>query len=49
MLIGRDDISNVVITLDACFSMFAYIRADWRKSDHSSTGATGKLEAEFKL
>ena len=38
MLIGRDDISNVVITLDACFSMFAYIRADWRKSDHSVDG-----------
>ena len=33
MVIGRDDISNVVITL-----MFAYIRADWRKSDHSVDG-----------
>ena len=33
MVIGIDDISNVVITL-----MFAYIRADWRKSDHSVDG-----------
>ena len=33
MLIGGDDISNDVITLDTCFSMFVYIRADWRKSD----------------
>ena len=35
MLIGGDDISNDVITLDTCFSMFAYIRADWRKSESS--------------
>ena len=28
MLIGGDDISNDVITLDTCFSMFVYIRAD---------------------
>ena len=27
MLIGRDDISNDVITLDTCFSRFVYIRA----------------------
>ena len=27
MLIGRDDISNGVITLGACLSMFVYIRA----------------------
>ena len=27
MLIGRDDISNDVITLGSCFSMFVYIRA----------------------
>ena len=26
MLIGGDDISNDVITLDTCFSMFVYIR-----------------------
>ena len=35
MLIGGDDISNDVITFDTCFSMFVYIRADWRKSDSS--------------
>ena len=33
MLIGGDDISNDVITFDTCFSMFVYIRADWRKSE----------------
>ena len=33
MLIGGDDISNDVITLDTCFSMLVYIRTDWRKSD----------------
>ena len=27
MLIGRDDISNDIITLGTCFSMFVYIRA----------------------
>ena len=32
MLIGGDDISNDVITLGTCFSMFVYIRADRRKS-----------------
>ena len=35
MLIGGDDISNDVITLDTCFSLLVYIRADWRKSDSS--------------
>ena len=35
MLIGGDDISNDIITLDTSFSMFVYIRADWRKSDSS--------------
>ena len=35
MLIGGDDISYDVITLGTCFSMFVYIRADWRKSDSS--------------
>ena len=30
MLIGRDDISNDVITLGTCFSMFVYIRARFR-------------------
>ena len=27
MLIGGDDISNDIITLGTCFSMFVYIRA----------------------
>ena len=30
MLIGGDDISNDVITLDACFLIFVYIRARFR-------------------
>ena len=30
MLIGEDDISNDVITLGSCFSMFIYIRARFR-------------------
>ena len=30
MLIGRDDISNDLITLRTCFSMFVYIRARFR-------------------
>ena len=30
MLKGRDDISNDVITLDTCFSMFVYIHARFR-------------------
>ena len=30
MLIGGDDISNDVITLDNCFSMFVYIHARFR-------------------
>ena len=41
MLIGRDDISNDVITLGTCFSMFFLrslsfpLHADWQKSDSS--------------
>ena len=42
MQIGRDDISNDIITLGTCFSKFVYIRAhnlplraDWRKSNNS--------------
>ena len=31
MLIGEDDISNDVITLGACFSVFVYIRARFRR------------------
>ena len=30
MLIGQDDISNDVITLGTCFSMFVYIRTHFR-------------------
>ena len=30
MLISGDDISNDVITLGTCFSMFVYIRAHFR-------------------
>ena len=30
MLIGEDDISNDVITLAMCFSMFVYIRGHFR-------------------
>ena len=30
MLIGGDDVSNDVITLDNCFSMFVYVRARFR-------------------
>ena len=30
MLIGRDDISNDIITLNMCFSMFVYICARFR-------------------
>ena len=29
-MIGRDDISNDVIALGTCFSMFVYIRAGFR-------------------
>ena len=38
MLIGGDDISNVVITLGTRFLTFVYIRADWRTSDSSVDG-----------
>ena len=30
MLIGRDDISDDVITLGTCFSMFGYVRVRFR-------------------
>ena len=30
MLIGRDDISNDIITIGTCFSMFVYIHASFR-------------------
>ena len=35
MLIDQDDISDDIIALGTCFSMFVYIRADWQKSDSS--------------
>ena len=38
MCIGGDDISNDVITPGTCFSMFVYIRPDWRKSDSPVDG-----------
>ena len=47
MLIGRDDISNDVITLGTCFSIFVYIRVRFRFAliggnlTAQSTGATG--------
>ena len=46
-LIGRDDISNDVITLGTCFSIFVYIRVCFRFAliggnlTAQSTGATG--------
>ena len=55
MLIGEDDISNDVITLGTCFSMFVYIRARFRFAliggnlTAQSTEATGKLKVEFKF
>ena len=55
MLIGGDDISNDVITLGTCFSMFVYIRARFRFAliggslTAQSAGTTGELEAEFKF
>ena len=30
MVIGEDDVSNDVITLGTCFSMFVYIRVRFR-------------------
>ena len=38
MLLGKDDITNDVITLGPCFPVFVYICADWRKSDNSVDG-----------
>jgi len=38
MLIGGEDISDDVITLGKCFSMFVYIHADWREFDSSVNG-----------
>ena len=51
-----DDVSNDIITLGMCFSLFVYLhlcsfllRADWWKSDNSVDGETRELEVEFKF
>ena len=55
MLIGGDDISNDVITLRTCFSMFVYIRARsaprWLAEilQLSRRGVTGELEVDFNF
>ena len=55
MLIGGNVISNDVIILGTCFSMFVYIRARFRVAliggiwQLSRRGATGELEMEFKF
>ena len=55
MLIGGNVISNDVIILGTCFSMFVYIRARFRVGliggiwQLSRRGATGELEMEFKF
>ena len=56
LLIGGGDISNDVITLGACFSMFVYIRVRFRLAligvnltSQSTESHTGELEVEFKF
>ena len=55
MLIGGDDISNDVITLGTCFSMFVYTRARFRyvliggNLTAQSTTRHGELKLEFKV
>ena len=55
MLMGGDDISNDVIILGTCFSMFVYIRARFRFAliggnlTAQSMGSPGELEVEFKF
>ena len=51
MLIGGDDISNDVITLGTCLSMFVYIRTHFCPAliGGNQRGATGELEVEIKL
>ena len=54
MLIGGDDISNDVITLGTCFSIFVYIRARFRFAliggnlTAQSTGSQTEIGGEFK-
>ena len=55
MLIGRDDISNDVITLGTCFSMFFLrslsfpLHADWQKSDRGIGGGMKFQRCSCKL
>ena len=52
MPIGGDDISNDVITLGTCFSMFVYsfrFALIGRNLTAQSTGIPGELEVEFKF
>ena len=55
MPIGGDDISNDIITLGTCFSMFVYSLARFRFAligrnlTAQSTGIPGELEVEFKF
>ena len=55
MPIGRDDISNAVITLGTCFSMFVSVCVRFRFAliggnlTAQSTGSPGELEVEFKF
>ena len=55
MLIGEDDISNDVITLGTCFSMFVYIRAHFRFAliggnlTAQSTGSYRKIERGIQI
>ena len=53
MLIGRDDISNDVIALSTCFSMFIYILAHcfllFADSQKSESSVDRKPEGNWKL
>ena len=55
MLIDEDDISNDVITLGTCFSMFVYIRARFRFAliggnlTAQSTGSHRKIESGIQI
>ena len=52
MLIGGDDISNDVITLRTCVSMFVYIRARFPFAligGNLTAQSTGELELELKF
>ena len=55
MLIGREDISNDVITLGTCFSMFVYIRSHFcfaligRNLTAQSMGSHRGIEGGFQI